>query len=149
MYSQNLTGGSGSYGPIVATAFLLRYRPWHLEARHPLIIEELLEIARAHDPSVIKAMIDMLADLHDRGTDSRFVRKLRGLPLFELKTQARGRSKGGARIYFAFTTAGQALLLGAEVKRDETPSATKIHDALAVLIAYREGTDVGLDGGPA
>jgi len=40
-------------------------------------------------------MIDMLEDLYRKGGESRFVRKLRGLPLFELKTRARGNRRGG------------------------------------------------------
>lgn len=100
-----------------------------------------------HEPGVVKAMIDMLEDLHAHGAESRFVRKLRGIPLFELKTQTRGRSKGGARIYFAFTPHGQALLLGAEVKAGLAPSTAKLEEALAVLVAYRGGEDVGLEGG--
>ncbi len=91
----------------------------------------------------------MLEDLHASGSESRFVKKLRGYPLFELKTHSRGRGKGGARIYFAFTNEGYALLLNAEVKTDATPSVAKIREALAILLAYRDGEDVGLKGGPA
>jgi hypothetical protein len=133
----------------VASAFLLPFAPWRPDARHPRIIEDLLEIARNHDPTVIAAMIDMLADLHASGNESRFVKKLRGYPLFELKTHARGHGKGGARIYFAFTNEGCALLLNAEVKTDAAPSVAKIREALAILLAYRDGEDVGLKGGSA
>lgn len=92
-------------------------------------------------------MIDMLSDLHPYGLNSRFVRKLRGMPLFELKPGARGGGKGGARIYFAFTPDGEALVINAEVKEESAPSAAKIEEALRILLAYRNGQPVGLEGG--
>jgi len=91
-------------------------------------------------------MIAMLSDLHHHGLESRFVKKLRGLPLFELKTVARGGDKGGARIYFAFTANREALVINAEVKSGNRPSAAKIDEGLEILVAYRAGRSVGLDG---
>lgn len=41
------------------------------------------------------------------------------------------------------------VLLDAEVKTDAAPSVAKIREALAILLAYRDGEDVGLKGGPA
>ena len=105
-----------------------------------------MEIAEAYEPTVVAAMIEMLEDLHENARDSRFVRKLQGLPLYELKTRARGGGKGGARIYFSFTTEGDALVINAEVKEGVAPSATKIEEALTILLAYRAGADVGLGG---
>lgn len=96
----------------MASVFLLPFAPWRLHARHPRIVEDLLEIARSHDPTVVAAMIDMLEDLHASGSESR-------------------------------------VLLNAEVKTDATPSVAKIREALAILLAYRDGEDVGLKGGPA
>ena len=84
-------------------------------------------------------MIEMLADLHEHGRDSRYAQKLEGLPLWELKTRSRGGPKGGARVYFAFTSYGDALIINAEVKDSDTPSATKIREALAIVVAYRQG----------
>lgn len=128
----------------MGTPFLLPFSPHRLEARHPRIIEDLLEVARTHEPAVASATIGMLADLHQNGASGQFVRKLQGLPLFELKTNARGRGKGGARIYFAFTPDGEALVINAEVKSGDAPSAAKIVEATKILLAYRDGHDVGL-----
>ncbi len=41
------------------------------------------------------------------------------------------------------------VLLDAEVKTDATPSVAKIWEALAILLAYRDGEYVGLKGGSA
>lgn len=128
----------------MSTPFLYPFSPTRLEARQPRIIEDLLEVAFTRDGPVITAMIEMLTDLHKFGRDSRYVRKLKGLPLSELKTQARGGQKGGARIYFAFTANGEALLMNAEVKADDSPSEAKIREGLEILLAFRQGRPLGL-----
>ncbi len=59
--------------------------------------------------------------------------------MWELKTRSRGGPKGGARVYFAFTGNGEALVINAEVKDGDAPSAAKITEAAAVTLAYAQG----------
>lgn len=125
------------------TRLLLPYALNRPEARHPCIIEDLLEVTDAH---ALTAMIEMLTDLHQHGQESRYAKKLEGLPLWELKTRSRGGPKGGARVYFTFTGHGEALLINAEVKTGDTPSVAKITEALAITLAYANG-QARLQGG--
>ena len=119
----------------------LAYHPDRLEAQNPRLIEDLLDIAYSGEQEAVDAMIMMLADLHQVGHSSRFVKKLQGLPLWELKTRSRGGSKGGARIYFSFIHK-QALLFNAEVKPTDTLSVSKVTEAVTILHAYVQGVPV-------
>lgn len=130
---------------MVPTLFLLPYALNCPLARNPRIIEDLLAV---QDPAALSAMIDMLEDLHLHGKESRFARKLEGLPLWELKTNSRDGAKGGARVYFTITPHGEALVINAEVKTGETPSEAKITEALTITLAHRNG-QVRLQGGNA
>lgn len=123
------------------TPFALSRLPGRRDARHPRVIENLLAIADFYQPEVVEAFIGMLSDLHRHGRGSRYVRKLRGLPPCELKTRARGGAKGGARIYFAFSATGTAILFNAEVEKGSAPSVDVIAEALEMLDAWQEGTD--------
>lgn len=128
---------------MVPTPLLLPYALNRPQARNPRIIEDLLAV---QDPAALKAMIDMLEDLHLHGKESRFAHKLVGLPLWELKTNSRGGAKGGARVYFTFTPHAKALVINAEVKTGVTPSEAKITEAVKITLAYFDGR-VRLQGG--
>jgi hypothetical protein len=123
----------------VPTPFLLPFSQDRPQARHPIIIEDLLEIADGYPQVVVNSMVVMLRDLYQNGRDSRFISKLHDLPLSELKTRSRGGAKGGARVYFAFTNQGEAIIINAEVKAGDSPSSTKIEEALRVLLTYKRG----------
>jgi len=114
--------------------------PNRLEAEHPRIIEDLLELV-SQDQVAVNAVILMLEDLYVRGLESRFVKKLKDLPFWELKTRSRGGKKGGTRVYFAVVD-GYAILLNAEVKTGDTPSANKLEEAAEILLAHRRGIPV-------
>jgi hypothetical protein len=131
-----LTAGGGVTLKRAPTPLLLPYGLHRPEATHPRIIEDLLDVV---DGRARKAMIEMLTDLYQRGRDSRYAEKLEGLPLWELKTRSRGGPKGGARVYFAFTRSDEALVINAEVKDGDTPSAAKITEAVAITLAYTKG----------
>lgn len=109
--------------------------PNRLEAEHPRIIEDLL------DQAAVDSMVLMLSDLYTNGLDSRFVKKLKDLPFWELKTRSRGGKKGGARVYFAVVD-GSAVLFNAEVKTGDTPSKHKLEEAAEILLAHRRGMPV-------
>lgn len=105
------------------------------------IVEDLLEFEATGKQAAVKTMVSLLNDLHQRGKESQYVQKLQGLVLFELKPNARGGHKGGARVYLVFTEHHEALIFNAEVKAQgqTTPSAAKIEQAYEMLHAYMDG----------
>lgn len=123
------------------TTRLLQLYP--LNAREPTnsqLIEDLLEFV-GDKHSAVRVIIKMLKDLHKHGHKSKYVKKLAGLAVSELKPNPRGGHKGGARVYFAFTQNGDALLFNAEVKNQDqtTPDPAKIEQAYEMLHAYLDG----------
>jgi hypothetical protein len=98
--------------------FLLYTRP---NARRAALLDDLLALAEAGQQQAVDAAVLMLADFFVNGQDSRFARKLQGLPIWELKTQARGGAKGGMRVYFYFLSDGSARIVNAESKEGTTP----------------------------
>jgi hypothetical protein len=84
----------------------------------------------------------MLEDFHIYGFESRFVKKLKGLPIWELKTKSQGGLKGGSRIYFFITEEKEAALVNAEVKAEAKASISKLEEVLDILEAYLEGKPV-------
>lgn len=120
----------------------LSRHPARLDARHPRLIEDLLELAATGQQEAVNAMIEMLADFHERGLDSRFPRKLKGYPVWELKTQSRGGLKGGSRIYFFFGGKNTVILVNAESKEGNVPDARKLSEAIEIFGAYRQGIPV-------
>jgi hypothetical protein len=122
--------------------FLYARHPNHLRAEHPRIIEDLLDLANLGKQEAVNAMIEMLEDLHIHGLESRFIKKLKGLPLWELKTKSRGGQKGGSRIYLFVTEDNKAALINAEIKADNQASIHKLEEALDILEAYIAGKPV-------
>lgn len=119
----------------------LARHPSNLSAARPLIIDDLLALAANDQHEGLSAILEMLTDLHQNGHQSRYVRALKGLPLFELKTTRRGGQKGGARVYFFFAK-GEAVIINCEVKKGEEASEAKLVEALEVLVAYNQGVAV-------
>jgi hypothetical protein len=64
----------------VSLRFRLARHPEHLEAKHPRLIEDLLELALTGKQDAVDTIITMLEDFHHQGFQSRFVKKLKGLP---------------------------------------------------------------------
>jgi hypothetical protein len=114
--------------------------PNRLDAENPRIIEDLLELAQ-QDQGAVNSIIQMLEDLLASGTQSRYCKKLKNLPFWELKTRSRGGVKGGARLYFAVVD-GDAVLFNAEFKTGDLPSAHKLEEAAEILLAHRQGVGV-------
>lgn len=103
-------------------ALLLYTRPNH---QHPAIIEDLLDLAAAGQQRAVDAAITMLTDLHRAATvtDSVYAKRLQGLPVWELKTHARGGAVGGTRVYFIAAADGRAVIVNAEIKAGDTAGA--------------------------
>jgi hypothetical protein len=113
-------------------------QPHRKKRKQSAIIEDLLEMAKRGQVEAIRMIVLMLADLYQNPVqDCQFAQKLRGLPVWELKSHTRGGEKGGARVYF-FVLNGQAVITGAEVKTGVALSNLKIDEALEFLVQLTE-----------
>ena len=115
----------------MAYRFLLARHPTRPRNRHPLIIDDFLEIARASKKVCLSKMIDMTADLLKYGLDSRYVKPLGG-PLYELKDRT---SDGGARVYFLRYGVDAFILGRAECKKENTADETLLSSLLDIMDA--------------
>ena len=120
----------------------LARHPKRLDAAHEIIIEELLELDANGKQVAVRAVLEMLADLHEKGSGSRFVSKLRGTPLWELKPMARGGEKGGSRVYVFLMGDNDAGIVNCEVKDGDTADIEKLRIGLQVILAYKAGIPV-------
>ena len=75
----------------------LARHPRRLQARRPIIIDELIALAEAGNQRGASMMIKMLKGLHEQGRNSQYLVKLRSSPIWELKPTSRGGETGGAR----------------------------------------------------
>lgn len=98
----------------MATPLLQPY-PLRSGAQRPQWLEDALKLAADGKQGGVDQIIDMLDELHSDGRGCRYIRSLKGLPLFELRSLARGGHKGGARVYFTFTEHDEALIFNLEV----------------------------------
>ncbi len=120
--------------------------PNRLDASHPRIIEDLLEIAHIGHHDALDAIILMLEDLTQQGLESRYAKTLKGTPIWELKTRSRGGLKGGSRVYWFplevslehnETNETFGVIVNAEVKAGNTPNPLKLTEALEVYLAFK------------
>jgi hypothetical protein len=68
--------------------FRLARHPDSLDSKHPRLIEDLLELSVSGQQEAVSTLILMLEDFYQHGFDSRFVKKLKGLPIWELKSRS-------------------------------------------------------------
>lgn len=122
--------------------FLQARHPNRLNSEHTLLIEDLIEMAESGWQEAVDAIVEMLADFHVSGTDSRFAEKFKSMPVWELKTRSRGGLKGGARVYFFVTPKGESMVVNAEVKSGNAPSEAKLYEVMVVFQASQKGIDV-------
>jgi hypothetical protein len=89
----------------------------------PALLDDLLAFAEAGQQRAVNAAIAMLTELHraTRVIDCSYAHKLQGLPIWELKTHARGGSVGGTRIYSYLRPDGTPVVVNAEIKEDDAP----------------------------
>jgi hypothetical protein len=120
----------------------LARHPDRLDAARPILLQEFLLLALEGHSEALSTMIAMLDDPYRHGRESRHLRKLKNLPLFELRSASRGGEKGGCRIYIFFLANGDAGIVNCEVKQDSAPNRKKLEIALAVLLGYRRGIPV-------
>jgi hypothetical protein len=114
----------------------LPFLPTRLNAKHPLLLENLLEFAESGLQNAVDSSIEMLSDFHQHDLQSRYLKKFMGLPFWELKTRSRGGVKGGVRIYL-FIATNTAYCVNAEIKPSSQPDAAKLEEAtMPVRCAY-------------
>jgi phage-related protein len=106
--------------------------------RHPLLIQDLLELARQGKMDCVSALIEVIADLHQEAEACRYIKALGG-SLFELKKRSPG---GGARVYFFRGSQGEFILCHAECKKEAAASARLINSTAGLLLDYRKGDKV-------
>jgi hypothetical protein len=94
-------------------------------------------------------MLEMLKDLHENGRDSRFLNKLTGTPLWELKPASRGGERGGSRVYLFLSGDDEAGVVNCEVKDGVTADREKLRVGLEVVVAYKRGIRVFEEPGDA
>lgn len=99
-------------------ALVLYVRP---NAQRPAVIDDLLGLAEEGRQEAVDTAILMLADLYLQGHASAYAKKLKGVPVWELKSHARGGAKGGTRVYFYFRRDGSARIVSAESKPGDAP----------------------------
>ncbi len=117
--------------------------PHRLQAPHPLLIQELLELATLGKQLAVSTIIEMLQNLYTDGRESRFLVKLGRSPLWELKPTSRGGEKGGSRVYLFLLPTGEAGLVNCEVKEPDAPtSQEKLLAGLRMMKAYNDGIPV-------
>ena len=119
----------------------LPYLPSRLNAQHPLLIENLLEFAEAGHQNAVDTSIEMLSDFHQNDLSSRYLKKLIGLPFWELKTRSRGGIKGGVRVYL-FIADDMAFCVNAEIKPEDKPNANKLEEVAIIFRAYKAGKQI-------
>jgi hypothetical protein len=105
---------------------------------NPPLIEDMLELNRKGQNKCVTAMIKMIADLRENGTETRYLKHLGG-SLYELKTRT---PVGGARVYF-FIAEGMATLCRAECKKENAASKTLLLDTVNFMKEYSKGDDDG------
>ena len=117
--------------------------PNRLNAVHPRIIEDLIDLCDTSQRAV-DAIVLMIEDLLQFGTDSRYAIPLQGTPVWELKTRSRGGQKGGARVYWfpitiniKNTAEAFAVLVNAEAKTGITLNTNKLEEALEIYLAFK------------
>lgn len=113
--------------------FLARH-PSRRKAKHPLIIEDFLEVAQASKRKCLRKMIEMISDLYQNGMDSGFIKHLGG-PLYELKSRT---SEGGARVYFLRYDDTAFIVGRAECKKESEADQNLLSSMIDVLEAFEQ-----------
>jgi phage-related protein len=106
--------------------------------RHPLLIQELLELAESGKMSCVAAIIELIADLYEQSDECRYIKALGG-SLFELKKRTKD---GGARVYYLRGRKGEFILCHAECKKEDAPERRLINDTARLAILYRQGNPI-------
>lgn len=118
------------------------YDPDDLEARNPPFVQDLIDLKRKGYDQAITEMSKMVAALKELGLECGFLKKMQGLPIFELKSHSRGGQKGGTRAYLFRAPEDTFMICRAEWKQGNQPDEERLEDTAYILEAFREGREV-------
>ena len=105
--------------------------PHRLDETHPLVIQDLLELVEESKQLCVNKCVQMMADLHQNGLKSRYLKPLFGA-VYELKDRT---SQGGARIYFIVDNKNQFYISHAECKTESEASRWMLAECAQIVQA--------------
>jgi hypothetical protein len=103
-------------------------------ARNTHLIEDLLEMVRDGKQGCVDGVVKMIADLHENGSECRYLKALGG-GLLELKTRT---PTGGSRVYLFQGSEGEYVLCRAECKRETKANTTLLEHTAELFVQYQE-----------
>ena len=103
-------------------------------AKHTHLIEDLLEMVRDGKQGCVDGIVKMIADLHENGSECRYLKALGG-GLLELKTRT---PTGGSRVYLFQGSEGEYVLCRAECKRETKANTTLLEHTAEEFVKYQE-----------
>jgi hypothetical protein len=123
----------------MAVRLVYPFDPDDLEALQPPFVEDLIELMMQGHQLALTEIIKMVADLKANGRSSRYLKKLEGYPLWELKSRSRGGEKGGARVYLFIGPDSSFYLCHAEWKSNYEADKRLLEDTAYMALAFKEG----------
>jgi hypothetical protein len=103
-------------------------------AKNTHLIEDLLEMVRDGKQGCVDGVVKMIADLHENGSDCRYLKALGG-GLLELKTRT---PTGGSRVYLFQGSGGEYVLCRAECKREAKANTTLLEHTAELFVQHKE-----------
>lgn len=113
-----------------------------LHAKHSLIIEALLALKKEQKHQGVSMVIEMLTDLVQHGQASRYLVKMKGSSIWELKSTTRGGQRGGSRVYLFMLPTGEAGIVTCEVKENDEPDPALLVLVLKAIKAFKAGIPI-------
>jgi hypothetical protein len=123
----------------MAVRLVYAFDPDALQDPQPPFVEDLIELMTQGHQLALTEIIKMVADLKANGRSSRYLKKLEGYPLWELKSRSRGGEKGGARVYLFIGPDSSFYLCHAEWKTDHEADERLLEDTAYMALAFKEG----------
>jgi hypothetical protein len=118
------------------------FDPDDLEAKHPPFIQDVLNLKLKGNHQAVEEIIKMVKALKELGLECGFVKKLKGLPLLELRSHSRGGNKGGVRVYFFQAPNNTFMLCRAEWKQGNKADEILLEDSAYILLAFKQNRPV-------
>jgi phage-related protein len=119
------------------TRIVCPWHPNHLDAKNPLIIQDLLEMAQSKR-ICLKKCIQMIGDLFVHGLQSRYTKHLGGV-LYELKDRT---SDGGARVYVLAGSHRRVFVYHAECKKEDSATQILLGDGIEIMEAIENNQPI-------
>jgi len=120
----------------------LARHPQRLQAKYPIIIDELLALEEDSKQRGVAMMIKMMRELHEQGRNSQYLVKMQSSPVWELKPTSRGGETGGSRVYLFLLDDDGAGIVNCEIKAGNAPNMATLRVVLEVIEAYQQGAPV-------